>query len=281
MRTEELAILSRTKEPARTRIDQLMERASEALVQRRYFECERHCSEALGLAHQEPDYERMARICLPLQECRRLKRGMAADSRNIFVVDDQLPNPEKLQPGCYLIRPPRVGLDGRLLREMADKKEEPVIIVTREPTTRLGLWPIVALGPITVRTRVRPPESAHASGKTKRAKKPPVPSIMPGGVEDLLPPVEWFLAACEQLGDAAIASVDPARPAFARVEDLLLRLGAISDHEKLHQRLAEVCMEAHRAGPLERKSRAALLGEDEDELDDGEDDVPEQDEEIN
>ncbi len=274
---EESAALSKTKDAPGVRIDQIMDKASKALVERRYFECERLSVEALEMAHQLTDYERMARICLPLQEARRQKRDLAADSRNIFVFDDQLPRAGKLQPGCYLVRPPRVGLDGRLLRELADKKEVPVIIVTREPTTRTGLWPVVSLGPVTVRTRVEPPVVRASSAAARARKKKPVseavlsPSataITPGAVEDVLPPVEWFLMANEVLGDACIASIDPARPAFARVEDLLLRLAAICDHEKLHQRLAEACIQAHRAGPLERKARAAILGEDDFESED-------------
>jgi len=263
-----------------------MERASAALVERRYFDCERHCLEALELAHQQPDYERMARICLPLQEARRQKRDQAADSRRIFVVDDQLPAPDQLRAGCYLVKPPRVGLDGRMLREMCEKKDIPAIVITREPTTRTGFWPIVALGPITIRTRIGPPP-AETRPTTKPRKKKATEPVEPAPVsaatapsaDDVLPPVEWFLAAAEVLGDAAIASVDPARPAYARVEDLLMRLGTVPDHEKLHQRLAEACMQALRDGPLGGKARADLLGEVEDLVLDVDD--LEQDEEIN
>lgn len=234
--------MTRTKD-AGEKIDAIMERASVALVERRYFACESLCLDAMELARRDRDYERMARICLPLQESRRLKRDLAADSRQIFVIDDQLPKATKLQAGCYLVRPPRVGLDGRMLREMADRRETPIIVVTREPTTRDGLWPVVAIGPITLRTKVAPP--VPGAGKKRGTKKNGVQSRhADDSPECAIPPVEWFLAACEALGDAAIAGVDAARSPAARVEHLLMRLGSLPDHEKLHQALAAACAEA-------------------------------------
>ncbi|MGQ0626586.1 MAG: hypothetical protein ACT4PL_00610 [Phycisphaerales bacterium] len=266
--------MSKTKDPPGVRVDEIMERASRALVERHYFESERLCVEALELAHTQCDFERMARICLPLQESRRQKRDLAVDSRRIFVVDDQLPKVEALLPGCYLIRPPRVGLDGRMLREMADRTGVPIIVVTREPTTRTGHWPVVALGPLTIRARVAPPRLPPApASRGRRVVKKGVPrhaephaparaaSTMAAAgslVEDVLPPIEWFLNATEALGDAAIATVDPSRPGYARVEDFLLRVAAHPDHEKLHQRLAEACMDAAREGPQAARARAGL-----------------------
>lgn len=251
--------MSRTKDAANTKVEALMEKASRALGERRYFESEAYCVEAMDLAHQVGNYGLMARICLPLQECRRQKRDMAADARRVFVIDDQLPKPGKLQPGCYLVRPPRVGLDGRLLREMADRREVPVIVVVREPTTRTGLWPLVSLGPVTVRVRVEPPQRtappARRAGGGPR-KKAPAPQVVPGQVEDILPTVEWFLSAGEQLGDAAIATVDAGKPADVRADELLLRLGAQPDHEKLHQALADACLQASREEPSARRARA-------------------------
>jgi hypothetical protein len=252
--------LTRTKDGPGEKIDRIMEDASKALTGRRYFEAERLCVEAMEAAHTAADYERMARICLPLQESRRLKRQLASDAGNFFVMDDQLPKPQSLQAGCYLVRPPRVGLDGRMLREMADQQEVPVIVVTREPTTRLGQWPVVALGPVTIRAYVDPPvPQPKKKGKEKLAVATRHEADSP---ETAIPPVEWFLAACEALGDAAIDSVDPARPPAARVEEFWLRVQAHPDHEKLHQRLADACMDALRAGPAAMPREIDELDED-------------------
>lgn len=274
--------MSKTRESPETAIDSLMERASRALTGREYFAAERLCLEALELAHKACDYERMARICLPLQEARRQKRDLAADAAArgaIFPVDDELPAPGALRAGCYLVRPPRVGLDGRMLRELADRREVPVIVVVREPRTRAGLWPVVALGPVTIRAQIAPPlppppplppqpPSAGRRGSKARRGSPAAQDARhephaPVDDDRILPRVEWFLDAAERLGDAALAGLNPARPVLGRVEDLLVRLAAHPDHEKLHQALEAACRDAARLPERDRRLPAADADPDE------------------
>lgn len=217
--------------------------------------------DALRMAFASQDFERMARIVLPLEEARRQKRDLAFDAGHVTVIESEIPTGKRLVPGCYLVCPPRVGLDGRLLREEADKRKIPTIIVTREPTTREGLWPIVALGPVTVRLKVPPPVELHpehrkhgdadspgtkggkgAKGTRKSVKL--AASVEAGAHHVPAPPREWFLHACEALGDAAIASVDSEMDPLMRVDALLKRIEAHPDHEKLHQVLGEACRNA-------------------------------------
>lgn len=268
------------------RIDALMEQASTALVARQYFQTERLCLDALEQAFRAADFHRMARIILPLQEARRQKRDIAVETGKVFVVDSVVPNPGEIKAGMYLIKPPRVGLDGRLLREAADREEVPVLIVVREPTTRAGLCPVVALGPVTVRARVAEyVASVKGAGKAgkgaeAKSKKPVKGKAGEAGVMEKLaeniPDAAWMLAASEALGDASIAEIDPARPVVSRVEELYLRLQGIPDHEKLHQALRATCEEAARLGSAALKRRAELAG---DEFEDDLDDQPESDDE--
>jgi len=283
--------LARTRTELTNPIDVLMEAASKALVHRQYFDAEHGCMDALRMAFASQDYERMSRIVLPLEEARRQKRDMAFDAGRVTIVENEMPTGKKLVPGCYLICPPRVGLDGRLLREEADKMNVPTIIVTREPTTREGLWPIVALGPVTVRLKIPPPVAVHAghgmknsgekSVSTKRAakgskkvsSKPPSPTDTErAGQADGVPTREWFLHACEALGDAAIASVDPEMDVLMRVDALLKRLEAHPDHEKLHQVLGDCCREAAvevvRAAQSRRPVSTAARTNDPEDMDD-------------
>ncbi len=228
-----------------SRVDSLMEQASEALVATRYFECERLALEALGLARASQDYERMARITLPLQEARRQKRQIASERRRVIRLDSVekleplLSGQKKIVAGCYLIEPLLVGADGRDLRERADGQEAAVIVVAREPVTRLGAWPVVMVGPVTVRT--------HFAAPAKEK-----------------PDVAWMLGAGEALGDSAIESVDAGMDPMMRVERLADLLATVVDHEKLHQALAEACRAAEQtmreaeARPRGRRAPATL-----------------------
>ena len=204
-------------ERASGKIDRLMEKASEALEGTKYFAAERQCLEAIELAHASADYERMARIIMPLQEARRQKRLAAVDAKRLVIMESRLEEGERVETGCYLLQPPLVGADGRDLRERADRDEVPVFVLVREPKTRVGLWPLVMIGPITVRTRVKPPKN-----------------------EDR-PDLAWFLSAGEAIGDEAIRQLGAELSPTQRVSALYDRLGTLSEHEKLHQALEEAC----------------------------------------
>jgi len=200
----------------------LMTKAQQALTRNHWFEAERMCARALDMARGEGDFNLMARIALPLQEARRQRMQAALDSKKLVIVDEPTTEERKIEPKCYLIQPPLVGADARRMRLLALEREIPAMFLCREPKSQLGLCPIVAIGQVTVRTRIDPP---------KKWDKP-----------DLA----WFVAACEQLGDAAIETLDRTAEPARQVDALLERLDAVPDHEKLHQALAEVCKEAAR-----------------------------------
>jgi hypothetical protein len=224
-------------------IDETMEKASEALVATRYFEAERLCVRALDRAFRASDFERMARVVLPLQEARRQKRQLAVDSGLTFLLST-VPSAEELFPGCYLLQPPVIGVEARPVRELADKRETPVLVLTREPLTRAGRWPVVAVGAVSVRAQVDPPYPVQRVETSKTKDDAAAP-----------PPASWFEAAAEAMGDAAIAKLKPTDPPAWRVAELLEYLEALPDHEKLHQRLAETCREAATAPPPARPRR--------------------------
>jgi len=211
-------------------IDELMERASSALVTTDYFEAERLALKAMLRARRANDFERMARICLPLQEARRQRRHEAVDSGESFIVSALPGRDEHLRPGCYVVEPPLVGIEGRAIRERAGRRRIPVIVLVREPITLAGKWPIVGVGmgewePVVIRIQVDPPS------------------------DPLMPDATWVLASIEALGDAAIAKVNSAWPADHRVDDLVEWLDAVPEHEKLHQALASECAAAAKSPP--------------------------------
>jgi hypothetical protein len=175
----------------------------------------------------------------------------------------------------YLLSPPRVGVDGRVLREAATQKQVPVVIVVREPATKAGLWPVVAVGPVTVRARVAPPPHKSAGSPTAAARagkgatkgKGTKGKAAAASTGEPSVDAKWLLQACEALGDEAIAGLPPELPASARVLALAERLEAVPDHEKLHQRLEEAAKEAakqpaKRGSPAQRAAAALVELED-------------------
>ena len=205
-------------------IDELMERASSALVRTDYFEAESLCLRAMDRALRARDFDRVSRIVMPLQEARRQRRHEATDAARVTTMRELTSRGAGMQPGCVLIEPPMVGVDARTVRAIAERKRVPLMVLVREPMAASGRWPIVAVGggdfrAAIVRVQVEPP----AGGEITPA---------------------WFLATQDALGDAAIAKVKPAWPADHRVEDLLEYLEGVPDHEKLLQAVAAAAREA-------------------------------------
>lgn len=241
------AIVVAGAEPRVSAVDRLMERASVALAEMRYFEAERLCVRALGKAYAAFDYGCMARVLLPLQECRRQKRQLAIGAGAVVLVGDAALAGGAPMAGCYLFRPPLIGADAREFRERADSAGSAVLALTREPMSLDGKWPIVSVGSSrSVRTKVDPPWAVvRVEGAPTR--------------DDSLErevPLAWFEAAAEALGDAAIARIDARDHPVWRVDDLMEALDAFPAHEKLHQALAGACREAAvaPAPELRRKS---------------------------
>lgn len=214
-------------------IDEMMERASRHLVECEYFEAEREAGRALRSARRLGDFERMARICMPLQEARRQKREAALDAGPVALLRRQQDLPSPLVPGLYLLQPPMIGRDGRSLRETLDRRGIPASVLTREPLTRAGKWPIVAVGPMVIRVQVAPPWPVER-----------VETSMSKDDDDRVPPTEWFVRASEALGDAAIGALGEGDHPHYRVDDLLDFLEAHPEHEKLHQALETACRAA-------------------------------------
>ena len=218
---------------AAAKIDELMEKASQDLAQRRYFESAARSWNALFMARRIADLERMARITMPLQEARRQIREIACEQGPAVLVRGPEDLPQPFRAGCYLVQPPMIGADGRALRLTAEKRKIEAFVLTREPMTRKGLWPLVGVGVVSTRAQVKPPVELERveDRMTKDAFDGPIP-------------IEWFVAAGEALGDAAIAKLDPEHSPWWHVDDLLEALDAVPEHEKLHQRLERACREA-------------------------------------
>lgn len=205
-------------------IDLAMGQVEAALRERRWFAAESLAAETLRKARAAGRFGEIARILLPLQEARRQRAAEASEKGKVRVLDEHPPEGSPIEPGLVLVQPPLVGADARRLRLAALEQEVPLLVACREPLTRANTCPIVAIGETTLRVRIEPPRRPEAPTKA------------------------WFLAALEQLGDAAIAAIDPGQELVRRIDQLIACLETLPDHEKLHQALAELCREADRRG---------------------------------
>lgn len=234
-------------------IDALMEKASQMLVACDYFGALEACERALDKARRVKDFERIARICMPMQEARRQIRQIATDTARTRVLSSLPPRGTALEPGMYLLEPPLIGLDANTFRQFAFARRVPVLVLAKEPTTSAGRWPVVGVGRgefenVVARTQVDPPAEliGHAGSLT--------------GVDpSRLPDASWMLAAQESVGDAAIRKVRSEWPAAHRVEDLIELLDAVPDHEKLSQALEATAREAIGAPPPPRPRRRPFI----------------------
>ncbi len=202
------------------KVDEIMERAEAALRRSQWFEAERLAVSALELARAQDDFSTLARVTLPLQEARRQRIQEALGARKLTILNADITEEMPLKPGCYLVEPPTVGADARRLRLAALRREVPVAVLCREPLSRMGRCPVVAIGQMTVRARIAPPKSWEK------------------------PDLKWYAEAMEQLGDAAIEMLDTGLELDRQVDFLIAALDAVPDHEKLHQALASTCREA-------------------------------------
>lgn len=218
------------------KIDELLGKADKSLATQKYFETERFAAEAMHLARQERDFTRMAKIVQPLQVARLGRLQLAVDVGTVTIAAEPFTEDDEIEPGCYVVRPPMVGVDARRFRLAALERGVPVAVVCHEPITDLGLCPLVALsGTVVVRTKIDPPDDPDR------------------------PDLDWVLDAIEALGDWAVQSMDPQRPPERFLDELLSRIDAIPEHLGLHECLEAACHtadEAAQSAAAARKQKA-------------------------
>lgn len=211
------------------KLDSLEKNARAALEAQDWFKADRDAFEAISIAYAMDLYDRMPAMVEVLKEARGRRFREALNTGVLYTLDDpeardemfETQTPEELTPGCYLVEPPLVGADGRNLRDHFFSLGVPALFIVREPKTRAGKWPIVMIGPITVRAYVEPPEDDE-------------------------PTLEWMEDAAYELGDSAIEMVNAEADATVRVNELLDRLGTVVLHDRLLDLLAQTCAEAHK-----------------------------------
>lgn len=226
----------------------LMTRASQALVRMDYLTCERLSVQALHLARSSENWTELARILLPLQEARRQRRLVAADTAvrlgcKLDEDDGQTAGAqigscaeltlrqllEGRVTGCVLLTGPGSMETATKLVKDADESGLYLEVMVTESSRDSLSWDLRSLGAPEVFCPVDAPP-ADLQGRWIE----PQPSI-----EQFRKAAAWFLAASEKLGDAVRAGAPSMDYPVERADYLLKGLDAVRDHERLHQDLAD------------------------------------------
>lgn len=168
-----------------------------------------------------------------LDACERIIDEANAASNGALIIARGDDAPDPLVAGCYLLQPPMIGADATRLRDAAFAGGLPVRALAREPLTREGKWPVVAIGDVIVRAHVDPPVALERVEGVITKDDYPGPA-----------PLEWFDGAIGALGREALGSIDAEEPAQYRVDDLLEILTALPDHAGVVGALRDACEEA-------------------------------------
>ncbi|MDX1681686.1 MAG: hypothetical protein R3336_01070 [Phycisphaeraceae bacterium] len=229
-------------------IDQIMEQASEALATMDYSRCELACVQALTLARDGERWADYGRILLPLQESRRQRRMTAAEGAirlgTAGLADDPQAWIDQHEAGCLLVGPIPDAQPVDQLREQAIHDGRPFEIFAwlepdAAPTTQSPAW-TVAAGSFTCTV---PPPASQWQDQTLNATSSAHPDPRSAEGDG---PVEWFLDVLEQLGDRVIRESGEIDDPIERLALLEEGLGAVPDHELLHQRLLETARDCAR-----------------------------------
>ncbi len=190
--------------------------------------------DAIYNARQRLDFAGMSRaIAAYRKACAEVIQEAERAGGGAMIIARGADAPDPLRAGCYLLQPPMIGADAARLREAAFAGRLPVRVLAREPMTRDGHWPVVAVGDVIVRTKVVPPE------QLERVEGAITKDAYPGPA-----PLDWFRAAIESLGETALSRLDADEPAQHRVDDLLEILSALPEHPSVLDALESACAEA-------------------------------------
>lgn len=208
------------------------------------FDSEAGLARALRLARTARAFDLVPTICAALTERRLARRAEAVAAGVIYDIEESFEDEDEVRPGLYLLHPPHVvGADARRLRIMAMEQRVAVVAVCREPVTRMGLCPIVAIAPgATIRTKVKPPH----------------PDV------DDTELANWIESAVDAVGDFAVDSIDAELAPIKQFDQLLDRLDAVPEHAGLHAALTRLApaaeqdlLEEEAAGGRRRRARKA------------------------
>lgn len=243
-------------------VTQIMERASIALSRMNYLECEVDCLEALAAARAAEDWANYGRILMPLQECRRQRRMIAADGDVRLGTSDLPGTPEQWladhRRACIAITGPHQRGDAEQLNKIAASRRLFIEILWIDGDSSTDTWQVCSFSGPNVSIVVPAPliewrekwlvndplTSARSLGKSsvisaESGTQSESSSQSVASIDIHATPADWFLNIGEALGDAALEQVRAPLGTRERVAELESCLAVVTDHEILHQALGD------------------------------------------
>ncbi|MCC6579848.1 MAG: hypothetical protein IT440_05355 [Phycisphaeraceae bacterium] len=209
-------------------LDTIMDQASVALAEMDYLTCEARCLAAMEQAKAAGNWRDYARIVLPLQEARRQRRMIAAEGV-IRLGSSAMTEPWPEMPaGCVVLTAPYGAADAAAMQGAARRERRHVEVLWIDNDSRAEMWMVRSFAGMAAEvSRPAPPRAWRERW------------LEPGTILQTPGPVDWVMDAMESLGEAAMAQVRMNAPTVQRIEELEACLAAVSDHERIHQRLWE------------------------------------------
>ena len=176
---------------------------------------------SVGEVDQARSSESWGKLAVSLEELYKARKSMyeaAKNGKRVQIIDSIELGDEIDGGGRYLVRPPLVGRDAGILAGALRAKSISGVVVCREPSTDLGLCPIVALGSgVVVRVQIKEPENPER------------------------PTCAWFDHAIEELGNHVLNKLNTESRHSRQLDYLLAHIPAAPTHAGLYRAAIKLC----------------------------------------
>ncbi len=231
-------------------LDMLMDEASILLVKMEYLAAEKLCEEGLARAKEAGDWGYVARILLPLQECRRQRRMIAVEGAVLIGSYGVLESPAQMvakhDAAAVVLTAHHDAVFARAVRREALEAGKYWEVLLAQADEAGGPWKVKSGGTEAFEGLVdAPPAEWQNRWLTPGRKEGKGIEIKP--MADGTTPGSWVVRASEKLGDAGLAHVKSTYPdaGAQKVKALEGCLESVSDHEFLIQEYQKVARAMH------------------------------------
>ena len=174
-----------------------------------------------GRAEEARTSENWMQLACNLEELSDARKSIyeaAKNGKRVQIIDSIELGDEISSGGRYLVRPPLVGRDAGILSNTLHASGISAVVLRREPSTSLGLCPIVSLGSgVMVRVQIEEPSNAEK------------------------PTCAWFDHAVEELGEHVLGKMNTESTLVRQLDYLLAHIPAVPTHVGLYKAAILLC----------------------------------------